>query len=80
MPLKVFSLLYFSISCEESSIARYGAGGVYLGYLPAGILGGRDPPAALTGCGAWMLFRNPALRKLGQKASMPIAGKDPWKK
>lgn len=48
----------------------------HLKYLPAGILGGKDPPAG-TGFGAWMLFKNPALRKFGQNASTPIAEKDP---
>lgn len=75
-----YSFLYYSsINCEKSSVGSCGGREMYLGYLPAGILGGREPPA-VTGCGAWMPFKNPALRKLGQKASTPIAGKDPWKR
>jgi hypothetical protein len=73
----MFMLFSEPITCDSSALC--GVRRVHLKYLPAGILGGSDPPAG-TGCGAWMLFKNPALRKLGQKASTPMAGKDPFKR
>lgn len=68
-----------SVSCKHSFTAVSGGRKFHLKYLPAGILGGKDPPPG-AGCGAWRLFKNPALRKLGQNVSTPMAGKDPFKR
>lgn len=68
-----------SINCKHSPPAVYEGRKFHLKYVPAGSLGGSDPPAA-TGVGAWMLLRNPALRKLGQNVSIPKSGKDPFKR